>query len=112
MKSIKLSVAAVLMTFLGLSLWSSEAYAECSGVNCNDVRITRVYVNGANEVSLHTDGTEAALTTSCTYLTLRDTNANYESTYKLILAMFLSDRAISVKMATGTCFINYVYADK
>ena len=91
------------------------AFADCSGDLCTG-KIDRLYINPSGS-TLYVDPAGDTGALSCTdstdrYVTMALDNDYKKAIYQLLLGMFLSGRAVSLKMnASGACVISYAYAD-
>lgn len=97
-------------------VFASNAVAECNGVSCVDVKVTRLYVSADGDTVISTSGDESRLACdagSAGYIKLDANASNYSSTYALLLAAHTTEHPLWIRTAdTGACKIMYVVSDK
>ena len=97
-----------------LSTLSSTAYADnyCASWGC-DATIARLYVQADGNIFVGTDADETlanCTTVSNVYFTLTPSSTNNKEIYSTLLAAFMADRAISIRIVEGStnCAIQYI----
>ncbi len=108
----------ILLLILICLLLAPLARADCSGVSCTDVLITRMFITASGNSVISTSGDESQL--SCNagpsgYITLRTGQSNYNAVYSLILAAHTTGSPLWVRTTThssGSCDVFYVVSDK
>ena len=99
--------------FILLTL-SSTAYAAnyCASSGC-DSTISSLYVQADGNIFVGTDADETlanCTTVSSVYLTLTPSSTNNKELYSTLLAAFMADRAIYIRIVEGStnCAIQYI----
>ncbi|QLC24476.1 hypothetical protein HFP57_05200 [Parasphingopyxis algicola] len=105
------SIAALFCFFMPAS-----ALANCTGTYCNDILLTRIYVNGPITY-LQTNADQSLLdcdTDPGNYLRVRRSDSEYDDWYALLLTAFAQGAPISLRTepGTGTCYIQYVMQNR
>ncbi|QLC24477.1 hypothetical protein HFP57_05205 [Parasphingopyxis algicola] len=107
---------SALIAALVFILMPGKALADCSGVFCNDVLVQRIVVS-ATATSVRTSGDETQL--DCDpgtglYLTMDNTDPEYNDSYALVLTAFVSGTPMTFRMESGTgpCTVSYVLQDR
>ncbi len=105
----------LLAAFVFVVSWSSVTFASCSGVACNDIKITEIYPTDGHTY-IKTDGIEADLG-NCVpignvYLKLLNTHSSVDRIYSLLLSAYLSNLDVDIRTNdtagnTGDCTIAY-----
>ncbi len=106
-------VATVAATFMSLTLLTGQAYAgTCDSAKCT-AKITRLYLDEIGDVYIQTDGTEAS-TNGCAgvQIKLRRIHNSFTEIYKTLLASYLADYTIVIRVDNSLCEVDYVYLDK
>ncbi len=98
-------------------LASSWAVAECTSKWCSDVYVDTLFVRANGDISVATSGTETLL--NCTayqgvYTTLQQSAANSDDIYALLLAAYMADKKVLVRIVEGSsnCEISYARVDR
>lgn len=98
-----------------LLLLSGQSLADCSGVHCTNVKITRLVITESG-ISVGTSGDEKKLDCDAgtyDYLKLELGHKNYDSIYSLILTSHTTEHPIWLRVSDkGSCKISYVVSDK
>lgn len=93
---------------------ASNAYADCSGVACSNVKITALYVDGVASNWLSTSGTETNLSCtpdSGTLLKLNPSAVKSDWLYSLTLSAYLTQQTVFERTnVSGPCEVIYVSA--
>lgn len=98
---------------LALGAVAQPALAECSGLKCNDVRISYLYTDGGGSSWLSTTGNESLL--GCTPDSgdlIRIDPATLQSNwlYSSIMTAYVTNQIVAIRVADppGTCTVMYM----
>lgn len=92
--------------------------AECTGIKCSAVKISRLYVTSddGGKVAISTSGDESKLECDAGiygYLVLEPTQPAFEEIYAFLLASHSTQNPVTIRTSdTGSCKILYVISDK
>ena len=107
-RRLRVNVTAAVLALAG----AGNAYADCSGVACSNVKITAVYVDGVASNWLSTSGTETNLSCtpdSGTLLKLNPSAVKSDWLYSLTLSAYLTQQTVFVRTnVSGPCEVVYV----
>ncbi len=108
----------IMMTTLAMlstmTLAAAASAADCEGVRCTDVAITRIFATASGDISYYVDGDTRGL--SCTdeqrgYLTLPGAHPNFDSISQMALSLYLARQRVQFRMDETTCDIDYLVVD-
>ncbi|MBQ4837221.1 hypothetical protein [Pseudoalteromonas luteoviolacea] len=106
----------IFLTAALASLFSFNAAAECAGVSCTNVKITRIVTIAKGGVSVSTSGDESKLSCnagSSGYIKLRPEDSNYNAVYSLLLTAHTTGHPIWIRTSeSGECSLVYAVSDK
>jgi len=98
---------------VGMAIFSSFIYADCSSGGCYDVEITRIFATDAGVIWVTPSGDVSQL--NCTpagntSLTLEDT-AGKNAIYSFLLTQMTTKKHVNLRVHEGTngCSIAYAY---
>jgi hypothetical protein len=102
-----------LATGVALTFAAQLAGAECGATGCDNARVLQLYTEANGNVHVQLSGTMSNLNcslVSATFVTLQPTAARFSQIYASVLAAQLTDRLLSVRIATGSsgCTIEYI----
>lgn len=95
---------------------AGPAFADCAANACNDVRITKLYVDASGPVYIKTSGNQSLLNCSLesgVYITLNMSSPNAKELYSLLLSAHLQGKTVMIRTVEGSqgCIIAYMISD-
>lgn len=111
----KIGVSTLLLA--SVMVLSSQAQASCTGGNCVNVTLDRLYIHSNGVIYIDTSGTETDL--ACTpsggrYIKLTTTHPARDQIYALLLTAHEAKRPVwvSINTSEAECTLSYIVSDK
>lgn len=98
------------------TLSAGAVSAACNTYICESARITRLVTTASGNTFVLLDANMSALSCtldSSTYITLLSSSARFKEIFATLLAHYMAERPISIRIDTGStgCTVNYVYGE-